>query len=108
MGNPHNMPYMAYPIAEGEDFGCLQVTLANSPHPSTGIIVPSEVLKLLRLAIPALVQRSLLITFLKSCDIYIRFQPPLGSGEASRQLDENSNHLWLQREGNAVYLTPVA
>ena len=33
------------------DFGCLQVTLANSPHPSTGIIVPSEVLKLLRLAI---------------------------------------------------------
>ena len=40
-------------------------------------VVPSEVLKLLRLAILALVQRSLLITFLKSCDIYIRFQPPL-------------------------------
>ena len=72
------MPYMTYPIAKGADFGCLQVTLANSPHPSTGIIVPSEVLKLLRLAILALVQRSLLITFLKSCDIYIRFQPPLG------------------------------
>ena len=32
-----------------------------------------------------------------------------GSGEANRQLDQNSNHLWLQREGNAVYhLTPVA
>ena len=47
-GQSSYMPYMAYPIVEGADFGCLQVTLVNSPHPSTGIIVPSEVLKLLR------------------------------------------------------------
>ena len=31
-----------------------------------------------------------------------------GSGEANRQLDQNSYHLWLQIEGNAVYLTLVA